>query len=86
MCPLATVVIGGIVTWTFLTLLVLPSVCPLVCGHIIQAPGEFSLDYNLGKLALARGERPKAQPEKAMIRLPISIIGKRKPSMCWKAR
>jgi cobalt-zinc-cadmium resistance protein CzcA len=31
--PLATVVIGGLVTSTLLTLLVLPSLYPLVCGR-----------------------------------------------------
>ena len=36
--PLATVVIGGIVTSTFLTLLVLPAVYPWFAGRSVQEP------------------------------------------------
>lgn len=40
--PLATVVIGGIVTSTFLTLLVLPAVCPWFAGRSGQETGGSS--------------------------------------------
>ena len=40
--PLATVVIGGIVTSTFLTLLVLPAVYPWFARRSAQEPGDVS--------------------------------------------
>jgi cobalt-zinc-cadmium resistance protein CzcA len=68
--PLATVVIGGLVTCTLFTLFALPVLYPVICGRSTpkgrgKGKGSFSLaallDWLRGKRAPARSSVPRAQ-------------------------